>query len=283
MNRGDAGTPRRRNSVRTQLVVFAAFFFLVAAVSFAVYARITGIDDVSIGMVGEESEVEESEAVTEETEETAETTVEETTVDEPTTTVAAETTTAAPTTAGSPTVTGVPLEGVLQDGRISITGSVPDVATGAAVTALIEGLVGEGNVDDSLTVAEDSAVPNSFTLQIIDNVLFEPGGDTVASESLPLLDQLVDFMIVDPNVTLVVEGHTDSTGEEVENLALSQRRAEAVRTYMADRGVNEFRLEAQGFGDSVPVADNSTPEGRQRNRRIEFQLVGFQVPLAPAG
>ncbi len=270
----------RRGSRLTQMVVFAAFFFLVAAVSFAVYARITGLDDVSIGMVGEASDTEES-AV----DGANETTIQEPVEDEQasTTVVAAATTEVPDTAATAPVVTGVPLEGVLSDGRISITGSVPDVATGEAVTALIEGLVGAGNVDDSFTVAEGAAVPNSFTLEIVDNVLFEPGGDTVATESLPLLDQLVEFMVVDPNVTLVVKGHTDSTGDPVENLALSQRRAEAVRSYMAERGVNEFRLEAQGLGDSVPLADNTTDEGRQRNRRIEFELVGFQVPLTAEG
>lgn len=281
MSRRNTRSRRRRGSGRTQLVVFAAFFFLVAAVSFAVYARITGFDDVSIGMVGEQSEADNGGSVDDAA---TETTVAEADESQSTTTAPSTTTTAAPTSAATaPVVTGVPLEGVLSDGRITITGSVPDTATGEAVTALIEGLVGAGNVDDSFTVAEDAAVPNSFTLQIVDNVLFEPGGDTVATASFPLLDQLVDFMIVDPNVTLVVEGHTDSTGDEVENLALSQRRAEAVRSYMAERGVNEFRLEAQGFGDSVPVDDNGTPEGRQRNRRIEFQLVGFQVPLNSDG
>jgi OOP family OmpA-OmpF porin len=66
----------------------------------------------------------------------------------------------------------------------------------------------------------------------------------------------------------VIEGHTDSVGNDDYNLKLSQRRADAVRQYLLDKGVAGARLEAKGFGESQPVADNKTVEGRAQNRRV---------------
>jgi outer membrane protein OmpA-like peptidoglycan-associated protein len=74
----------------------------------------------------------------------------------------------------------------------------------------------------------------------------------------------------DPDSTMVVEGHTDSQGGAEYNLQLSQRRAEAVRTYLVSRGIASDRITAEGLGLSRPVADNSTPEGRANNRRVEI-------------
>jgi OOP family OmpA-OmpF porin len=73
-----------------------------------------------------------------------------------------------------------------------------------------------------------------------------------------------------PETTAVIEGHTDNVGKEESNLRLSTKRAESVRTYLTEKfGIAENRLSARGYGSSRPVADNATPEGRQRNRRIE--------------
>jgi outer membrane protein OmpA-like peptidoglycan-associated protein len=72
---------------------------------------------------------------------------------------------------------------------------------------------------------------------------------------------------------VLVEGHTDSTGKYESNIKLSERRAEAVRTYLVKKGVQPDRLEAKGFGPDRPVADNKTAAGREANRRVEFVLV----------
>jgi OOP family OmpA-OmpF porin len=66
----------------------------------------------------------------------------------------------------------------------------------------------------------------------------------------------------------VVEGHTDSVGDDAYNLKLSQRRADAVRKYLVDKGVPSTPLEARGFGEAQPVADNKTADGRAQNRRV---------------
>lgn len=74
----------------------------------------------------------------------------------------------------------------------------------------------------------------------------------------------------DPNAKLIVEGHTDSTGSAKLNDALSLKRAESVRSYLIQRGIPRENIEAQGYGFSRPIADNSTPEGRANNRRVEI-------------
>jgi OOP family OmpA-OmpF porin len=74
-----------------------------------------------------------------------------------------------------------------------------------------------------------------------------------------------------PELRLSIEGHTDADGEEAYIQDLSERRAAAVKRFMLERyGVDEGRLESAGFGESQPVADNGTPEGRQQNRRVEL-------------
>ena len=73
-----------------------------------------------------------------------------------------------------------------------------------------------------------------------------------------------------PETTAVIEGHTDNIGKEESNVRLSTKRAESVRTDLTEKfGIAENRLTARGYGSSRPVADNTTPEGRQKNRRIE--------------
>jgi len=71
---------------------------------------------------------------------------------------------------------------------------------------------------------------------------------------------------------VIVQGHTDSTGTEEHNQALSERRANSVQTELVSRDVDRDRIASMGFGESQPVADNSTSEGRRRNRRVDVML-----------
>ena len=73
-------------------------------------------------------------------------------------------------------------------------------------------------------------------------------------------------------MTITIVGHTDDVGTDQFNLDLSLDRAEAVKKWFTDRGVDPARLTAAGEGESMPIADNSTPEGREANRRIQFFL-----------
>jgi len=75
-----------------------------------------------------------------------------------------------------------------------------------------------------------------------------------------------------PNASVSIEGHTDSQGADAYNLNLSEQRAQAVVTYLIDQGVDGTRLSSIGYGESAPIGDNDTPEGRAQNRRIEFNV-----------
>ncbi len=74
----------------------------------------------------------------------------------------------------------------------------------------------------------------------------------------------------DPGLKFSIEGHTDSQGSREINQPLSERRASAVRAWLASKGIDEARLKIAGFGDSKPIDTNATPEGRANNRRVEF-------------
>ena len=106
-----------------------------------------------------------------------------------------------------------------------------------------------------------------------------PGDLTAASAFDPQLQPLLDLgaaaLRLLPETTLVVTGHTDDVGDEGTNLALSQARAQVVVDVLTEGGIAPERLEARGAGESQPIADNATPEGRDANRRIEAVLEGL--------
>jgi OmpA-OmpF porin, OOP family len=110
-------------------------------------------------------------------------------------------------------------------------------------------------------------------IEISDRIHFAVNSDVIESVSFGLLNALAQVLIETPEIRgLRIEGHTDNTASAGYNLALSQRRAASVRQYLIERGVASERLEAQGFGLTRPIADNSTEEGRAQNRRVEFVI-----------
>jgi outer membrane protein OmpA-like peptidoglycan-associated protein len=86
------------------------------------------------------------------------------------------------------------------------------------------------------------------------------------------LDRISQIMIKYPQTSILVEGHTDSTGSDTYNQQLSERRADSVKTLLVQRGVQGSRISILGYGESRPVATNATPEGRQMNRRVEIRI-----------
>jgi outer membrane protein OmpA-like peptidoglycan-associated protein len=102
------------------------------------------------------------------------------------------------------------------------------------------------------------------------DVLFETGKADLKAGTIANLDRLAQFLTKHPDRTVAIEGHTDSVGGEDFNLGLSQRRAEAVRSYLLRQGIDTTRIQTQGMGESVPVATNDTAGGRQQNRRVEI-------------
>ncbi|MEN8808089.1 MAG: OmpA family protein [Desulfobacterales bacterium] len=102
-------------------------------------------------------------------------------------------------------------------------------------------------------------------------IFFDVNSSTVKSEAYPMLDEAVKVLRNNPDLNVEVQGHTDNTGTAEYNLWLSQKRAESAMNYLVDKGIDPGRLTAKGYGFERPVASNDTPEGRAKNRRVEFR------------
>jgi outer membrane protein OmpA-like peptidoglycan-associated protein len=102
-------------------------------------------------------------------------------------------------------------------------------------------------------------------------IYFDTGSDRIRPESTPTLKEIGAMLSEHPDLRLTIEGHTDNVGNSVSNQELSQRRAAAVKAYLvAKHGIDSSRLSSAGLGDKKPAAPNTTPEGRQQNRRVEL-------------
>lgn len=109
---------------------------------------------------------------------------------------------------------------------------------------------------------------------ITQKIHFEFAKSIIRPISYPILDDVVQLLNLNPQIKKVqIEGHTDAIGGDAGNQRLSENRARAVRSYLISKGVNPDRLIAVGYGRSRPIADNSTAEGRAKNRRTEFTVV----------
>jgi len=105
----------------------------------------------------------------------------------------------------------------------------------------------------------------------IKNLEFDLGKSTIRAKSFPTLDRVANLLVT-KNFSLKLAGHTDNTGSADLNMRLSKDRAESIKTYLVDKGVNASRIEATGYGKNQPIATNKTAAGRQKNRRVEFTL-----------
>ncbi len=104
-------------------------------------------------------------------------------------------------------------------------------------------------------------------------IYFKTASAEFTPKTIPVLNAIVDIMKKYPASKFRIEGHTDSVGRDDYNMKLSQRRANAVKQYLIDHGIDAGRLEAQGYGETRPVATNKTRAGRAKNRRVEIHLV----------
>ncbi|HRX16782.1 MAG TPA: OmpA family protein [Spirochaetota bacterium] len=109
-------------------------------------------------------------------------------------------------------------------------------------------------------------------LLISDKILFESGSSKILESSYEELDKIV-AVLNEKKVSVRIDGHTDNIGSDSKNQQLSLDRAESIRTYLVEKGIDPERLSAAGFGASQPVTDNSTKAGRAQNRRVEFIVV----------
>ena len=158
-------------------------------------------------------------------------------------------------------------------------------AIGAAAGAAIGGLAGAGvgNMMDrqeaemrqALAQSEEVAIRREgdlIALTLKGDVSFDVDSDVVLPGLYNELDRIAQILIKYPQTTIVVEGHTDSTGSDTYNQGLSERRAWSVQRLLVERGVSQNRISTLGYGETRPVATNDTPAGRQMNRRVEIRV-----------
>lgn len=180
--------------------------------------------------------------------------------------------------AGGGAVAGAILGGII--GR-----DAKGAAIGAAAGAAIGGLAGAGvghmmdkqeaEMRDALATSEEVAVKREgdlIALTLKGDVSFDVNSDVVLPGLYNELDRIAQILVKYPDTTIVVEGHTDSSGSDVYNQQLSERRALSVQRLLVQRGVSESRISTIGYGETRPVATNNTPEGRQMNRSVEIRV-----------
>lgn len=111
------------------------------------------------------------------------------------------------------------------------------------------------------------------TTFLFTNLQFETAKADLKASSYSHLKNLVEILKRKKDLKIRIDGHTDSDGEESANQTLSQQRAESVRNYLISQGIDASRMVAKGFGESKPVADNATPQGKAKNRRTEISIL----------
>jgi len=111
------------------------------------------------------------------------------------------------------------------------------------------------------------------------DVLFDVGRHDLRPEAREKLARLSGIVLAHEGLRLEVEGHTDNTGSDELNQTLSERRAETVRRYLVEQGLADGSVTAKGLGKTMPVADNDTPAGRQKNRRVEIIVSGEVIGM----
>ncbi len=123
--------------------------------------------------------------------------------------------------------------------------------------------IAEGGVKYYDRIMEDGKI-------VATGIRFDVGKATLKPESMGIINEVVEMMQDHPELNFSIEGHTDSDGDDASNLKLSEERANTVKNTMVKLGISSDRLSTKGFGESVPMDTNSSPEGKANNRRVEF-------------
>jgi len=108
------------------------------------------------------------------------------------------------------------------------------------------------------------------------NILFITGSAKLQTKSFKGLNDVVQIMKDNPGMSLAIDGHTDNVGTDEKNQILSDNRAASVKAYIVSKGIDESRITSAGHGETMPIADNKTAAGRQKNRRSELVMSYFK-------
>ncbi|WP_374642739.1 OmpA family protein [Tabrizicola sp.] len=176
---------------------------------------------------------------------------------------------------------------------VEVTGVTGSTEARGKITQILSGELGQGQTfrvnvryDEALDPVAALPTPEECAADVNrviarTKITFTPASAEIATTARPVLDELAGILTSCPPMQMEIGGHTDAQGSEGGNLALSQARAEAVLLALQGRRVDISGMTAVGYGESQPIAENDSDEGRERNRRIEFVLKGHPAP-APA-
>lgn len=183
----------------------------------------------------------------------------------------------------------IPTAGMSVDGRdVLLRGFRGSPEVSDQTVEMVRNLYGVRDV--RVEILEPPPAPKATEVQTkvneiikLKNVEFLTAKSELTPAGAATLDQVAAELAKAPALTIAIAGHTDSQGNPAANQALSQARADSVRNYLVSKGIAAARMTTAGFGQTKPIADNATPEGRQRNRRIEFSVTGGgQAEVVPA-
>ena len=166
-----------------------------------------------------------------------------------------------------------------------IGGNTKSTLIGTAAGAVIGGLAGTGigtmmdrqENDMRQALANSQAVAvqregNALALTFKSDFTFDVNSTSIRPGLYAELDRVAQVLSSYPQTTILIAGHTDSTGSESYNQQLSERRAQSVKNALVQRGIEAGRIQAVGYGETSPIADNNTESGRQQNRRVEVRI-----------
>jgi len=191
--------------------------------------------------------------------------------------------TAEPAAATEVEPTLVPLESLpprravlRNDGRLYLEGPLPDSEWINTVVGMANAVLGADRVENNYVIHPEAPVPETGTIVIEQDIDFATNETTIQPEFEPILELGASLLNLNPRITMLIEGHTDSEGDPAYNRTLSLGRAMSIVEWLVVRGgIDTARLEARGYGDEEPIADNATEEGRALNRRIEVTIFGI--------
>jgi outer membrane protein OmpA-like peptidoglycan-associated protein len=169
-----------------------------------------------------------------------------------------------------------------QSGRTG-TGAAAGAVVGAAAGAVIGDYMARQKQElEQVPGAEVVQEGDELRVKFQDAILFDIDSSEIKPTAKENLQKMAAVLVKYPDTDLVVAGHTDNTGSDAHNQKLSERRAYAVKDYLVTYGVAPARLQARGFGEARPVADNDTVAGRTQNRRVEVEIAANEALRARA-
>ena len=165
------------------------------------------------------------------------------------------------------------LIGSTQSSKGALIGGLASAAAGGGIGYYLDAQAAELRAELASTGVQVVESDDNIRLIMPGNITFKTDSADINSSFYPVLNSVAKVLKKYSNSTVMVSGHTDSTGSAAYNLELSKSRAQSVASYLEGQGVKASRFEVLGMGSSNPIASNSSAEGRSQNRRVEIKIV----------